>query len=348
MQIDPPHRILITRLRFIGDVVLTTPVIRALRRAYPNADIMYLAEDIPASILKNEPDLSEVISLNRTHISTLPLLRQWYEYYFFFKKIRRYRFDLVVDLFSNPRSALLTILSGARYRLGYDVRGRGLAYNIKIKRGLSNRVIDAYLDSARTLELPVQSETTKITIPPDDRAWASTRLSACSDLDNRPIIGINPGASWPAKIWDTEKCGELVNRMVSELGAHVLIIQGPDQEEIVESVKKYLTSEVEIVAEISLTQLAALIQKCRLYISNDCGPMHIAVAVGTYTIGLFGPSDPDIWFPYSKAQGVALKPEVPECCGQDICAEPIPCINKISVDEVFIAAKRFWSVLVDE
>ena len=336
---ERPKRILITRLRFIGDVVLTTPVIRAIRRAYPQAEIIYLAEAEPASILEHDPDLNGIIVLDRDHISTLPMGQQWREFFHLFRRIRAYRFDLVIDLFCNPRSALLTLLSGARYRLGYDVRGRGWVYNLKIKRLASIRVLDAYLDAVRTLGISGEDDRTNISISCAEATWASTYLADCFGSDDKPVIGINPGASWPAKMWGSDQFGNLINRLVSGYGAHILIIQGPGQEKIIEAVRGEIRHRHEIVKTTSLMRLAALMHQCALFISNDCGPMHMAVAVGTPTIGLFGPSRSDIWFPYRQEEGhLPLRPDIKDCCGKDVCIQSSPCIRQIPVDDVFKAA----------
>ena len=128
----PPRRILITRLRFIGDVVLTTPVIRALRKRYPASEIFYLAEHGPVDILDGHPDLNGLIRLDRARIDGLPSVARFMAHIRFLAELRARGFDLVIDLFGNPRSALLTLATGARIRVGWDVRVRAAVYNVKI------------------------------------------------------------------------------------------------------------------------------------------------------------------------------------------------------------------------
>lgn len=341
-----PKRILVTRLRFIGDVVLTTPVIRALRKAYPQADIYYLAEPVPVSILANDPDLTGIIPLIDTTELTGSLSSRWLEIIRFYRELRSYKFDLVIDLFSNPRSAGLTFLSGATYRVGYDVRVRGALYNIKIKRGDSIRVTDAYLDAIRTLGIPVDDDRPRLTVSRDDQEWATALLNDYFDADAKLIIGINPGGSWPAKRWGAGAFADLIEILQERFVARIIMIEGPGQNKITEAVTQLLNAPVDVLAPDTLPHLAAVINQCSLFISNDSGPMHIAAAVGVSTIGLFGPSRPDIWFPYSRTDGhVSHDPGIQDCCGKDICERDSPCINMISVDEVVKSAEELLAGL---
>lgn len=328
-------RILLIRLRFIGDVVLTTPLIRAVRNQFPHAELVYLAEDGPAAILQDQPELDGVIPFERERLAKAPVITRLAAYVRFFRMLRRKRFDLVIDLFGNPRSALLTAATGARYRVGFDVRGRGMAYNVKIRRTGSNRVTDAYLDAWRTLGFPVVDDRTCLVVGESSQAWATNWLEAQGLAGHWPIVGLNPGASWPAKRWRPERFAELADTLITRTGAKIVLLQGPNQETFVEATRSAMTGSTTVAPLTTLPRLAALIQKCTVCVSNDSGPMHISAAVGTRTIGLFGPSKPDIWFPYPREQGHAsLRPEIPACCGRDVCIRTSPCMDELSVSRV--------------
>lgn len=340
MEAPELDRILISRLRFIGDVVLTTPVIRALKRRYPDAALYYLAESGPAAVLARNPHLEEVIVLPDELLPGRAVLTRCAAQVRFLRSLRKRRFDLAIDLFGNPRSALLTLATGARYRVGFDVRGRGRAYNVKIRRSGSRRVVDAYLDAVRTIGVPVGDDRTEMHFSAEDAEWAESWLAARGIDGARPVVALNPGASWPAKTWSAGHFAELAAGLIEEQRASVLLVAGPGLREDVDAVNALSGHGCPVVDTGSLTRLAALIQRCRLYVSNDCGPMHVAAAVGTPTIGLFGPSRPDIWFPYPESEGhVALRAETDTCCGRDHCVRPTPCIESISTRSVLDTAE---------
>lgn len=339
MEAPEVKRILISRLRFIGDVVLTTPVIRALKQHYPEAEIYYLAEAGPAAVLAHNPHLEEVIVLPDELLPGRAVLTRCGEQLRFLRALRKRRFDLAIDLLGNPRSALLTLATGARYRVGYDVRGRGRAYNVKIRRSASLRVVDAYLDAVRTIGVPAEDDRTEVHFSTEDAKWADAWLVERGIDGTRPIAALNPGASWPAKTWSAERFAELARGMIEELNVTLLLVAGPGQRGTAAGLNALSGHACPVVETDSLTRLAALIRRCDLYVANDCGPMHIAVAAGTSTIGLFGPSRPEIWFPYPNAAGhVALRAETDTCCGRDYCIRPTPCIESISPRNVLETA----------
>lgn len=340
MDAPEARRILISRLRFIGDVVLTTPVIRALKRHYADAELYYLAETGPAAVLARNPCLEEVIALPDELLPGRSVLTRCGEQLRFLRALRKRRFDLVIDLFGNPRSALLTLATGARYRVGYDVRGRGAAYNVKIRRSASLRVVDAYLDAVRTIGVPADDDRTEVHFSTEDAVWAESWLAERGVDGGHRIAALNPGASWPAKTWSAGRFAELARRMIEALDLRILLVAGPGQREAMDGLADMAGHACPVVETGSLTRLAALIRRCGLFVSNDCGPMHIAAAVGTPTIGLFGPSSPRIWFPYSKTEGhVALEADADDCCGRDFCVRPVPCIESISPQRVLEAAE---------
>lgn len=340
MEAPEVKRILISRLRFIGDVVLTTPVIGALKRRYPEAAVCYLAEAGPAAVLTHNPHLEEVIVLPDELLPARSVLTRCRAQTRFLRDLRKRRFDLAIDLLGNPRSALLTLATGARYRVGYDVRGRGLAYNVKIRRSASLRVVDAYLDAVRTIGIPAEDDRTEVHFSAEDAKWADAWLVEHGIDGTRPIAGLNPGASWPAKTWSAERFAELARGLIEELNVAVLLAAEPGQREAAAGLNALSGHACPVVETDSLTRLAALIHRCDLYVANDCGPMHIAAAAGTPTIGLFGPSRPDIWFPYPNAAGhVALRAETDTCCGRDYCVRPTACIESISPRKVLEAAE---------
>ena len=332
-------------MKFIGDVVLTTPVIRSVRNALPEAYIAYLGEKHAVSLLEHNPCLDEIIPFDfaRPTIVEQPLVAF---------HLRRRHFDLAIDLFNNPRSALLVYLSGAKTRVGADRKGRGSLYTIRVKDdGGPKTAIAFHNQFIRAVGIEPTSNRTEIVLTDDERREARIYLRWVdhenNPLDmNRPIVCIHPGATWPAKRWLPERFGELADLLVAKLGVQVIMIGGANDTAEINSSLKHSVSNVKVLQNLPLRQLAAIISHCSLFIGNDAGPMHIAAALGTSTIGLFGPGEENIWFPYSAAEGhSALRRDV-SChpCHLDFCNRQgdgyMECMKLLAVGEVLEAAER--------
>ncbi|CUS79079.1 lipopolysaccharide heptosyltransferase II [Candidatus Kryptonium thompsonii] len=335
------EKILITRLRFIGDIVLTTPVIRAVRKKFPNSYIAYLADKNAITLLENNPYLDELIPLDFSW--TLK------EQLNFIKTLRTKKFDLVIDLFGNPRSAILSFLSGAKTRIGGEFGWRKYLYTHPIPRSEERKnAIKFHLDYLKpigiTFSEPLSYEDmkTEIFLSHNEKSWATEYLKSKGIDLNKKTVGIHPGATWPAKMWFKENFAELANRIALKLNANVIITHSENETELAIEVFN-LTSRknIFVLDALNLRQLASVLSLVDLYISNDCGPMHISVAVGTKTIGIFGPGEEDIWFPYPNSEGhKALRVDV-EChpCHLDFCNKEgenyMKCMKLLTVDMVF-------------
>jgi lipopolysaccharide heptosyltransferase II len=326
-------------MRYIGDVVLTTPVIRAVREHYPDAYIAYCAEKEASTLLRNNPHLDEIIPFDFSKPTVIEQLRVAWQ-------LRRRKFDVVVDFFSNPRTALLSYATGAPMRIGKDAKGRGRLYTHSIRDdGRLKTAIQFHYQYVRPLGVEPTSFATEIFLTEDERREARNYLK-WQDLDlARPIVGIHPGATWPAKRWQWEKFAEAAYLIATQLNASVVLTQGPKEAELVEKISKWALGKVLVLPVLPLRQLAAILAKCRVYVSNDCGAMHIAVAVSTPTIGIFGPGEENIWFPYADSDGhVALRKDV-AChpCHLDFCNRAgdgyMECMKRLSVEEVVSEVK---------
>jgi predicted lipopolysaccharide heptosyltransferase III len=339
------QRILLTRMKFIGDVVLTTPVIRSVRKAYPNAYIAYLGEKNAVSLLEHNPNLDEIIPFDFSRPTIVEQPRVVFQ-------LRRRKFDLAIDLFNNPRSALLTFLSGAGVRVGAERKGRGKLYTLQVKDDATPKTaIEFHNQFIRAVGIEPTSSRTEIALTGDERREARIYLQWFDHENNpldmtKPIVGIHPGATWPAKQWLPERFGELADMLAAKLGVQVIMFAGPDDGEAVTAAIKQSFSNIKGLTNLPLRQLAAIIAHCSLFIGNDAGPMHIAAAVGTPTIGLFGPGEENIWFPYTASDGhSALRNDVPcHPCHLDFCNREaggfMECMKLLTVGKVFEAATK--------
>ena len=274
------HRILLTRMKFIGDVVLTTPVIRSVRNAFPDAHIAYMGDKNAVSLLEHNPNLNEILPFDFSKPTLLEQPRIAH-------LLRRRKFDLAIDLFGNPRSALLTYLSGATTRVGPARRSRGRFYTIQVRDdGKLKTAIDFHNQYIKAAGIEPTSCNTEIFLTDDEKREATIYLggllSEGYSLDkSKPIVGIHPGATWPAKRWLPEHFAELVDLIAKRFGAHVIFTAGPNDEEVLAAVERQTSARVRIVKNLPLRMLAAVLSQCSAYVANDNGTMHIAVAVGT-------------------------------------------------------------------
>jgi len=339
------RRILITRLKFIGDIVLTTPLIRSVRNRYPDAFIAYLGGKEGVSLLEHNPCLDEIVPYDFARPTFLEQPKVAFA-------LRRRKFDLSIDLFGNPRSALLTYMSGARVRVGPDRSGRGRLYTIRVPEDPSPvTAIGFHNRSLRAAGIEPTAERTEIFLTDDERREAGIFLrwqgsTGESRGGARPLVGLHPGATWPAKRWPPEKFAALAELLAAKSRADVIVTAGPGDRDAAAAFSRACTSSARVLPVLPLRQLAAVIAQCRVYVSNDAGPMHIAAAVGTPTVGLFGPGEENIWFPYRSEEGhVALRKDVPcHPCHLDFCDRTgdgyMECMRLLGVDEVHATVDR--------
>jgi lipopolysaccharide heptosyltransferase II len=341
----PPQRILVTRMKFIGDVVLTTPAIRSLRNAYPAAFIAYMGERQAVSLLEGNPCLDEILPYDFSRPALLEQSRMAL-------LLRQRRFDLVIDLFGNPRSAMLARLSGAPVRVGPDRKGRGRLYTLRVKDdGKPKSAIAFHNQSLQALGIPITSLKTELFPSSAERDRARLLLlEGDPGIDpSKPLVGIHPGATWPAKHWPAERFGHLAERL-SRAGIQVVVFGGPRDGDTLAAVRRSAGVPLRVVEQPSLRELAAVISWCSAFVGNDAGPIHIAVAAGTPTIGLFGPGEENIWFPYDPALGhLALRKHVPcHPCHLDLCSRSGPgymeCMALLQVEEVEEAVQQAFRV----
>jgi len=342
------RRILITRMRFIGDIVLTTPVIRSVRAACPDAYIAYMGEANAVRLLEGNPFLDEIIPYSYGRPGAFEQVRVG-------MLLRRRKFDLAVDLFGNPRSAVLTRLSGARVRVGPERSGRGRLYTIRVADdGARRTAVEFHNRYIAAAGIPPVASKTELFLSPEEKRDAAAYLRwACMEGKTpdpaRPLVGIHPGATWPAKKWLPERFAELADTLRSRLRAQVIITAGPGDAGAVSALTAGAVSAPAALKVLPLRQLAAVISCCSAFVSNDAGPMHIAAALGVPTVGLFGPGEESIWFPYDPAAGhTALRRDVPcHPCHLDVCTREgegyMECMKLLSVDGVFAAVSRALS-----
>jgi heptosyltransferase III len=322
--------ILIIKLRAVGDVLLSTVVTPSLRRSFPDARIDFLTEPPSLDILRGNPSLDETLVFDAATMSGLALIRM----------VRKRHYDLVIDLFGNPRTALVTRLSGAPFRVGFRFRQRAYAYNILVEpRGGLVHNTQFNLDALEAIGVPVVDRALQFYYSEADeeyvRSFASGHL-AMGDL----VIGINTGGGWYTKRWGLAQYAALADRLIMELSARILLLWGPGQRVEAERLQGLMIRAATIPPATTLKQLGALLRRCSIVVSNDSGPMHLAAAVGTPVLGIFGPTNPVLQGPY-EGQNMTVQKEGLDCLGCNLTKCPIGniCMTELSVDDVMRAVK---------
>jgi predicted lipopolysaccharide heptosyltransferase III len=340
--------ILVIKLRYIGDVLLATPVLRALREGFPDARLTMAVNRGTEEILKWNPDVNEVIPVDRgDSISHLRFLRD----------LRRRRFDCVIDLTDGDRSAILSWVTGSPVRVGMNEehRLRGLLYTVVTERraGVVHR-IERDLESLRPLGIDPKSLMPVLrTSQRDDRDAAEllNSIEGGSGASHHagPLVMLQPGARYWFKAWPMERFAELADRLAVRLECRVLIGGDSQEHGLAEAIRAQGRSVPTVVAgRTSLLQHAALLKHCALFVGNDNGPMHMAAALGIPVVALFGPSNPAEWGPRGESVEVIYKGLDCRRCFHPTCKRgEESCMKQISVEEVFAAAERMLGSRVE-
>ena len=328
------HKILVIKLRAIGDVVLATAVLPNLRSAYPHSEIHFLVESSGREVVEGNPNVDRVVVLPRKEWESLPIRARYRENVRFIKQLRSHKYDLVFDLFGNPRSAILTLFTGARIRVGFAFRGRKIAYNHKVRpRGAHIHEVEFNLDALRHLDIPIICKSPHFPVNPSNKRSLQKWLIK-HDLKGAFLVGIHAWGSWDAKRWELEKFARLADRLINMYRAEIILLWGPGERDYVQQVRALMNHSACLAPETNLKELGSLISLCQLVVANDSGPMHIAAAVGTPTVGIFGPTNYRLQGPYGRQHGVAYKKDL-IClgCNRLECMERT-CMDTLEVDDV--------------
>jgi ADP-heptose:LPS heptosyltransferase len=346
--------ILLVRLRLIGDVVFTTPAIRAIRRHYPGARLTYIVEEEAAAVVRHNPHLDAVIVACSPHApgrlrADIALIR----------RLRRERYDLAIDFHGGPRSSMLTWLSGAPARVGYEVAGRSWMYTTRVPRPRALRPrhsVVSQWDLLLPLGIAPPDPEIDATEMPDDPAAASAvthRLVNAGIAAGNSLIVVHVSAGNPFRRWPSASFVELVCRLAShDSKRRIILTSGPSDTEVAAAIVREARARLAAheraaiveCGEFDLAELRALVGRAALYIGGDSGPLHIAGTTDVPVVGLYGPTLPVRSQPFRGAGFVNAAAEVPDLpcrpCDQRRC-EPgdFRCLTGISAEAVAALAE---------
>ncbi|MCP4571990.1 MAG: glycosyltransferase family 9 protein [bacterium] len=328
---DDIRRILLIRRRALGDALVTMPAVLEVMRAWPAAQVDLVVDRPFAPLFAGLDERLQVRSWPPRAGSWLATL--WGG-----------RYDLVVDWLGNPRTALWSALSGARWRVGYDLPRRAWAYNVRVPRNRTGgrRVRgfagEAFLDPLRLMGLAPGPW--RASLGRQEGAAAEIRLGAVYREwksawrpGEKPTVALVMSATWPAKAWPARHVARLAALLIAA-GLDPLIVPGPGDESLLAA----LADEVEpgrLAPPTDLLELADLLEESRLFAGTDCGARHLAAALGRPTVTLFGPTDPAGWNPADPAH-VSLGTGA-DCAPCDLRECPVPghpCLEDLTPERV--------------
>jgi len=320
-------RLLFLRPRFLGDVLLAAPVARLIKRDFPGARVDLLTEPPAAAVAAAEPAWDEIIILPR---------KSWAAWWTVVRKIRARDYSVVADLFGNPRTAQLALVSGARLKIGPRVKGWEVVYPVRTRpdRPGPRPAWESYFDVLRTLGMKNLSFRPRWNLKPADQLWAG-KFIAGRRLKPGAFLGIFPGGSHAAKRWPLERFLEVARWARRARALKSIFVFGPKERDLKQNYLRLGGSRSLCAEDLTPGQLAALWSVCAAVVSNDAFPMHVGPAVGTPTLALFGPGEPAVWFAYSRRAGHQAIHAAPACwpCRKDVCEDNI-CWRELTPEHV--------------
>lgn len=344
-----PKRILVIQLWGIGETILTLPALEELRRMYPEAKIEALTTERNAGVYRDNPHVDRVHSIQTSMRGIMGFAR---------KNVKA--FSLVIDMeeYLNV-SALIAYMVGM-YRVGFSHGARSMIYHRKVLYNDKQHVVQTFLDLARSLGGAKNHDSLeKLKFSAADRRKVDALLRKNKVGKKDRVIGIAPGTaeSAPCRMWPLERVAELADHLIAQREAKVLLIGTKAESGLVNQIigkMEHKGSAIDLTGKVDLKGLFCLVTRCRLFIGNDSGGMHVAAAQGVPTIGLFGPNLPQRFGPYGKGSVGIYKGEicefspcinvhlgeVPDCLYPRASKDYQKCMKSISVGEVISEAER--------
>ncbi len=288
-------RILISRMSAIGDAILTLPVACCLRGHFPDAYIGWVIEKKSAPMVRGHRDIDSVIELERGWFTSPKGILNARSI------LREHRFDISIDCQGNSKSALAGKLAGAKQRIGFAGKHAmelsGFFNNEKVTP-VFHHVTDRSLELLTPLGIHHPDVRWDLPLEPSDRKWATSYRNSI----RAPHVAIlNPGGTWPSKLWEADRFASTARYLADRYGYHSLVVWGSFEERLMaEEIVELSGKTATLAPDTSLKTLAALIETGDLFISGDTGPLHMAVALKTRTIGLYGATRPGDSGPYNE------------------------------------------------
>ncbi|HJT22193.1 MAG TPA: putative lipopolysaccharide heptosyltransferase III [Nitrospira sp.] len=336
-----PHTILVIKLRYLGDVLLATPALEALKTAYRSARNIVVVNRGTEAMLAGNPHVDEILPLERGS-----MVSQWR----FLADLRRRRPDIAIDLTDADRSAFLTWTSGAPIRIGFNDEGRfrGRCYTTVVQGKPGLHRIERDLAALLALHIAATETAPKLWLTEDDEQKAGELLNRLGVRERQSFVVLQPGARYWFKAWPSERFAALADLLSAEYGCRVLLGGNTEEHALVQEIVSRSNSRpIGMAGLADVRTFASVLKRAMLFVGNDSGAMHIAAAVGTPLVALFGPSNPDEWGPRGGRAAILYKNLDCRACFHPTCDRgEQSCMRLISVEEVLSSIRRLMAGLV--
>jgi len=340
-RIDPSDikKILIIRLRRIGDIIMTTPALSALRKGFPNAFISYVVEKPYRELVEGHPELDKVIVLEKKQGAR--------DFFRLIRSIRKEKYDVVLDFHGGPRASLITFFSKAKLKIGYRIKYRNFIYHIKLARKPETgqlHSVESHINFVRALGVDIKSPS-PLNLPHarKDEAEKVEKILKENGLEGFKIITIHIGAGNEFRDWGTDNWIELIDFLAQRNDVKIVLIgANEDKEAEKEILKRIKGSTLSQVGKLNLREVRELISHSSLFAGPDSGPMHIAASTSTPIVALFGPTLPANFAPWQAIASLIEKKYDCRPCKQRECVyKDYRCLRSITPEEVYQACLRF-------
>lgn len=335
-------KILMVRLDKIGDVLLSTPAIKAVRDAYPDSHIAFMVQPYAKDIVEGNPYLNEVICYNKKEglFGNLG----------FIMKLRRKSFDLAIILHPTVRTHIVTLLAGIALRVGYDKKmGFLLTNKIPHSKELGEKhEIDYTLDILKNIGIAPKDRSLYMPLKSESEKRIKDIFNRNNIKETDMVISVNPGASSASKRWSAERFARVSDSIIERYGARIIVLAGTADKFFGDRTASLIRKGcINLSGNTSVADLASALKRSCLFISNDSGPVHIACALGTPVVAIFGRSDkglsPKRWGPSGKDDVVLHKHIGCDTCLAHNCNIGFKCLEAITVGDVLAAVDKILS-----
>ena len=333
------QKILLIKLRYIGDTINLLPVAANIKNQIPRVYLSVMINTGAEDVLKHSKHIDRLICYDRKKMK--------YNQSFFskiknnlglFYNIRKEKYDLVIDFSGSDRSALITLLSGAKSRWGFNYVNPLLraCYNHFILADINKmHIVDYQFSALQQIGFAIKDKKLVIDIPENIQKNIENKFPFLNHKSFKAVI--HPGARRINRRWPPARFAQIANLLKKNYNADIILVSAPEESELLDKVGKEVDGNVIKLSDLSLIKLAALIKKCDLYIGNDTGTSHLAAGTGIKVVTLFGPQFPHLWAPYTD-QGATVFKNM-ECTGPcnhiDCIYDENRCMTAITIDEVW-------------
>ncbi len=356
-----PKRILVIPYQHMGDTLIATPAIRALRQSFPKAYIVVLASPSGAAVLRGNPDIDEIRVFSSPWHKPLELLphhepnslRKWIRLIAYYrtclsivftegKKLRTYGFDWGIEFHGTVYNTLLMVIARIPVRVGPNHVGIAhlLTHPVSLPDPRRINEIDRCLNIVRTIGAKVEGRKPFVTCTPEDEKAILKKLSDRGILSEDILVVAHPGCfSAPASRWRPEAWAKVLDTLIEELKVKVVLNGVQNEHPEIEAIKACMQqTAIDLCGQLTIPELIALLKRCNLLLTVNSGPMHIASALGTPTVVIQGAWNVTRFRPYGDNFVLIVKDVPCVDCGFRICPKPISCMDMIEPEEVIDAA----------